>query len=127
MKSTMLAIVITMVISALYSFQNIDTITVNFLFFSKSFPQGVWEVVLFCAGTIMMWLFSLLAGLETRYKHQKQINELNKKIQLLEENNREMIASISVAKAAQDAEPKGSENKEAEKFSSTADDENKKA
>lgn len=103
MKSTMLAIVVTMVISALYSFQNIGNITVKFLLFEWTFPQGVWEITLFCAGNVLMWFFSLLANRETKNRYKKQINELNEKLQLMERDKQDLIASVAAAKVAQDA------------------------
>jgi len=122
-KSTMLAIVVTMVISALYSFQNLGNITVRFLLFEWTFPQGVWEITVFCAGAVLMWFFSLLATRETKNKYQKQINELNEKLQLLENDKRDLIAAVAAAKAAQDAESKNSAKAEA----SAADNTEKEA
>ncbi len=95
MKCTMLAIVITMSVSALYSFQNLDIVKVRFLFSEWNFPQGVWEVVLFCAGVILMWLLSLLAQLETRNKYKRQIKELNDKLYAIEEKKKNIVAAVS--------------------------------
>ena len=94
MKCTMLAIVITMSVSALYSFQNLDTVRVCFLFSEWNFPQGVWEIVLFCAGVILMWLLSLLAQLETRNKYKRQIKELNDKLHAIEEEKKNIVAAV---------------------------------
>ena len=94
MKCTMLAIVITMSVSALYSFQNLDTVRVRFLFSEWNFPQGVWEIVLFCAGVILMWLLSLLAQLEKRNKYKRQIKELNDKLHAIEEEKKNIVAAV---------------------------------
>lgn len=95
MKSTLLAIVATMSLSALYSFQNLDNIRVRFLLFERSFPQGVWEIVLFCAGAVLMWLFSLLESWETGSKHKREIKALNDKLTLLQEDKDKLLASVS--------------------------------
>lgn len=113
MKSTMLAIVVTMVISALYSVQNIGNITIHFLIFKWSFPQGVWDIVLFCSGAVMMWLFSLLASREVRNKYKRQIKELNEKLESMERDKKELIASIGVTNVTQDAAEASAEFKTA--------------
>lgn len=103
MKSTMLAIVITMFISALYSFQNLDPIKVKFFVFEGSFPQGVWEVVLFCAGVVLMWIFSMFASLETRGKYKKLLKEKDEKLKAADEEKKSIIASV--AAASKNSEP----------------------
>ncbi|MDO4953354.1 MAG: LapA family protein [Synergistaceae bacterium] len=95
MKCTMLAIVITMSVSALYSFQNLDTVKVRFLFSEWNFPQGVWEIGLFCAGVILMWLLSLLAQLETKNKYKRQIKALNDKLYAIEEEKKNVVDTVS--------------------------------
>lgn len=54
MKSYILAIAITMFLSALYAFQNIGDVTVKFFVFERTFPQGVWDVLLFASGAVLM-------------------------------------------------------------------------
>ena len=44
MKSYILAIVLTMFLSALFAFQNIGDVTIRFLIFEWTLPQGVWAV-----------------------------------------------------------------------------------
>lgn len=103
MKSTMLAIIVTMVISAIYSVQNIGTVTIRFLIFKWSFPQGVWDIVLFCSGAVMMWLFSLLASREVRNKYKCEVKELKEKLESMEQDKKDLIASIATAKTMQDS------------------------
>ena len=65
MKSYILAITVTMFLSALFAFQNIGDVTVRFLIFEWMFPQGVWEVLVFCAGSALMWIFSIFSPVST--------------------------------------------------------------
>jgi len=101
MKSTMLAVIVTMVISALYSVQNIGTVTIRFLMFKWSFPQGVWDIVLFCSGAVMMWLFSLLASREVRNKYKREVKELKEKLGSMERDKKDLIDSIAAANTMQ--------------------------
>ncbi len=62
MKSYILAITVTMFLSALFAFQNIGDVTVRFLIFEWGpFLVGVWEVLVFCAGAAIMWIFSIFS------------------------------------------------------------------
>ena len=71
LKSYILAIVLTMFLSALFAFQNIGDVTIRFLIFEWTLPQGVWEVVLFSSGAAIMWFFSLFSVFEVDvYKRQ---------------------------------------------------------
>ena len=94
MKSTMLAIVFTMFMSALYSFQNLDVIKVRFFMFEGSFPQGVWGIALFCAGVVLMWIFSLFAGLETRGKYKKMLKEREGELNVAQQKAQELSAEL---------------------------------
>ena len=98
MKSTLLAIVITMFVSALYAVQNLDVVKIRFMFGEWAFPQGVWDIVLFCAGAALMWLVSTFAGYEKRGEYKKQINELSCKLQSAEAEKNNLIASIAALK-----------------------------
>ena len=55
-----------MFLSALFAFQNIGDVTVKFVFWQWTLPQGVWEVVLFSTGAAVMWFFSLFSVFEVR-------------------------------------------------------------
>lgn len=94
MKSYALAIALSMLISAIYAIQNTQEITVRFLFFEGVYSQGLWEVILFSAGSVLMWLFSLLALLEVRSKYRGQIRERDKKITSLEEERNSLLLAF---------------------------------
>lgn len=94
MKSYALAIALAMLVSAIYAFQNAGDVTVRFLVFEQTFPQGMWEVLLFAAGAILMWLFSLLALLEVKGKHKAALKEKEKRIAELEEERASLLAAL---------------------------------
>lgn len=98
MKSYILAIAITMFLSALYAFQNIDYVTVRFLVFERMLPQGVWDVLLFASGTVLMWIFSLFSVAETRGKYKKIIKEKDAKITAIEKDKSSLLESFSASR-----------------------------
>lgn len=98
MKSYILAIAITMFLSALYAFQNIGDVTVRFLVFEWVFPQGVWDVMIFACGAVLMWIFSIFSGVETKGKYKKIIKEKDEKITALEKEKVTLLESLSGAR-----------------------------
>ena len=94
MRSYILAIAFSMLLSAIYVFQNTGDIYVRFLMFEREFPQGVWEVLLFSVGAVIMWLFSIFASLEMRSKNSARIKERDKKISQLEEEKNSLLAAF---------------------------------
>ena len=95
MKSYVLAIVLTMFLSALFAFQNIGDVTVKFVFWQWTLPQGVWEVVLFSTGAAVMWFFSLFSVFEVRSKLKKQLKEKDDKIAALEQEKKAILDSVN--------------------------------
>ena len=100
MKSYILAITLTMFLSALFAFQNIGDVTVRFLVFEWSFPQGVWEVLVFCAGSALMWIFSIFSLFEVRGKYKRELTIKDEKILSLENEKKMIIESMAVSKVA---------------------------
>ncbi|MEG1602472.1 MAG: LapA family protein [Cloacibacillus sp.] len=96
MKSYILAIVVTMFLSALFAFQNIGEVTVRFLFFEWTLPQGVWEVVLFSSGAAIMWFFSLFSVFEVRSKYKKELKAKDEKIASLEQEKKTILESLTM-------------------------------
>ena len=112
MKSYVLAIVLTMFLSALFAFQNIGDVTVKFAFWQWTLPQGVWEVVLFSTGAAVMWFFSLFSVFEVRSKFKKQLKEKDDKIAALEQEKKAILDSVTVKQqAAEAAEQKSGEQR----------------
>lgn len=94
MKSYILAIAAAMFISAIYVFQNTGDVSIRFLFFEGNYQQGVWDVMLFSAGVLLMWIFSIFSSLETRSKYRSQIKSLEKKISTIEEEKNSLLGAF---------------------------------
>ncbi|HAK41020.1 MAG TPA: LapA family protein [Synergistales bacterium] len=94
MKSYALAIAVAMLLAAVYAFQNTGEVLVKFLVWELSFPQGIWEVMLFAAGGVLMWLVSLFAMVESRSKYVRQIKEKDAKIRELESERSSLMEAI---------------------------------
>ncbi len=94
MKSYILAIAAAMFVSAVYVFQNTGDVTIRFLFFEGNYQQGVWDVILFSVGVLLMWVFSIFSSFETRSKYRTQIKELDKKIAALEEEKNSLLEAF---------------------------------
>jgi uncharacterized integral membrane protein len=90
MKSYILGLIVAMILSVAYAFQNTITVTVNFFGIQKDFSQGVWEVILFSAGALIMWVFSVCASIETYLKYRKKTKELRNTITTLEEEKKSL-------------------------------------
>ena len=98
MKSYILAITITMFLSALFAFQNIGDVTVRFLIFEWVLPQGVWEVLVFCAGAAIMWIFSIFSMFEVRGKYKKELKTKDERIAAVETEKKTILESIAAAR-----------------------------
>ena len=98
MKSYILAITVTMFLSALFAFQNIGDVTVRFLIFEWVLPQGVWEVLVFCAGAAIMWIFSIFSMFEVRGKYKKELKAKDEKIAAAEREKKTILESIAAAR-----------------------------
>ena len=94
MKSYTLAVALAMLLSALYAFQNPGDVTVRFLLYDRTVPQGLWEVLLFSSGAVLMWVFSLAALLEVRKKYRGQIKALEKRAEGLEEERKSLLVAL---------------------------------
>lgn len=98
MKSYILAITITMFLSALFAFQNIGDVTVRFLIFEWVLPQGVWEVLVFCAGAAIMWIFSIFSMFEVRGKYKKELKAKDERIATVETEKKTILESVVAAR-----------------------------
>jgi uncharacterized integral membrane protein len=94
MKSYALAIAIAMLLAAVYAFQNTADVIVKFLVWEVALPQGIWEVMLFAAGGVLMWMVSLFAMMESRSKYNRQVKEKETRIRELEEERTSLMGAI---------------------------------
>lgn len=111
MKSYVLAIVLTMFLSALFAFQNIGDVNVKFIIWQWTLPLGVWEVALFSLGAAVMWFFSLFSVFEVRSKLKKQMKEKEGKIAALEQEKKAILDSVTAKSDAAAQEQKSAEQR----------------
>lgn len=95
MKSYMLAVALAMLVAAGFVFQNPGMVTVHFLVWSKELPQGVWEVVLFAAGAVLMWGVSLIAMMEERNRYRREIRDLDRRVTELREERDSLVNALN--------------------------------
>ncbi len=94
MKSYALAIAVSMLLAAVFAFQNTADVMVKFLLWEVALPQGIWEVMLFAAGGVLMWMVSLFALMEGRSRYTRQIREKEKRIKELEEERASLMGAF---------------------------------
>lgn len=97
MKSYALAVALAMLLAAVYAFQNTADVLVKFLVWEVAVPQGIWEVMLFAAGGVLMWMVSIFAMMESRSKYSKQVKEKEARIKELEEERTSLMGAIRQA------------------------------
>ncbi len=95
MRSYALAIAFSVLLAALYAFQNPGDVTVRFLLWTRDVPQGVWEAAVFAGGCVLMWVVSLSAFLELRTSYRSRFKEQDLKIKKLEEERLSILRAIS--------------------------------
>ncbi len=94
MRSYTVAIAFAVLVSAVFSYQNPGEVTIRFLVWTRQLPQGVWEVAVFSAGCVLMWIVSLSAHLEGRVRFRKIIREQTERISKLEEDRATILKAI---------------------------------
>lgn len=94
MRSYTVAIAFAVLVSAVFSYQNPGDVTIRFLVWTRQLPQGVWEVAVFSAGCILMWIVSLSAHLEGRARFRKIIREQTERISKLEDDRANILKAI---------------------------------
>jgi uncharacterized integral membrane protein len=119
--SYVLAIAFSILLSAVYAFQNAGDIYVKFLVFERTFPQGVWEALLFSAGVLLMWVFSIFASLESRARYKGLIKERDLKIASLEDEKKSLLSAFNNL-APQAAAPPAQEESQAALPMTASDD-----
>ena len=94
MRSFTVAIAFAVLVSAVFSYQNPGDVTIRFLVWTRQLPQGVWEVAVFSAGCVLMWIVSLSAHLEGRARFRKIIREQTERIAKLEDDRANILKAI---------------------------------
>ena len=94
MKSYFLGIVVAIGVAVAYVTHNTADITISFFRYQNSVNQGIWEIFLFGAGALIMWVLSLCASIESYMAKKKRIRELNKKIEDLESEKKSLLIAL---------------------------------
>ena len=94
MRSYTVAIAFAVLVSAVFSYQNPGDVTIRFLVWTRQLPQGVWEVAVFSAGCVLMWIVSLSAHLEGRARFRKIIREQTERVAKLEDDRANILKAI---------------------------------
>lgn len=97
MQMYLLSVAAVGLVSALYSFQNADVVSVHFLFFTHEVSHGVWGAALFAGGAGLMWVASIVASWEARSAYKKQIRSLEERIRGLEAERTSIIHAAAAA------------------------------
>ncbi len=114
MKSYALAILLAMLVAAGYAFQNTGDVVVRFIIWEKTLPQGLWDILLFAAGGLLMWIVSLASLIEVRGALRRKLKEQEDRVRSLEAEKQQLLEALkSSASDWSPAEPKmpGSEVK----------------
>jgi uncharacterized integral membrane protein len=94
MKSYLLGIITAMILSAAYAYQNTEEIVVKFFFFERIFSQGLWVIIMFSAGAVLMWFISMLSTFETYRSNKNKTKELVRKITELEDERKALLKTL---------------------------------
>ncbi|MDR0651953.1 MAG: LapA family protein [Synergistaceae bacterium] len=94
MKSYIFGIVMAMILSAAYALSNTVEITIKFLTLQTTLPQGIWEVIVFGLGALIMLLASVFASIEMYVKNRKKTKELTKRITQLEDERKSLLVTL---------------------------------
>lgn len=94
MKSYALAILLAMLVAAGYAFQNTGDVVVRFIIWEKTLPQGLWDILLFAAGGLLMWIVSLASLIEVRGALRRKVKEQDERIRALEQEKQQLLEAI---------------------------------
>lgn len=83
-----------MLVAAGYAFQNTGDVVVRFMMWEKTLPQGLWDILLFAAGGLLMWIVSLASLVEIRGALQRKIKDQEERIRLLEQEKQQLIEAL---------------------------------
>mgnify|MGYP001769832797 FL=1 len=109
MKSYALAILLSMLVAAGYAFQNTGDVVVRFMMWEKTLPQGLWDILLFAAGGLLMWIVSLASLVEIRGALQRKIKDQEERIRLLEQEKQQLIEALKKNPANEAHVPQGNQ------------------
>ncbi|MDO4218784.1 MAG: LapA family protein [Synergistaceae bacterium] len=94
MKSFFVSLVLLMLVSAVYVFQNSAIVNVRFLVFNFAFSQGLFEVGIFALGAALMWFFSIFSYFENRASYKEKLAERVAEVRQLESANKILLDTL---------------------------------
>ena len=94
MKSYLLGIITVMLLSGVYAFQNTEEIVVRFFSLERAFTQGLWMIITFASGVVLMWFFSMLSAFETYRNNKNRTKELARRITELEDERKAFLKTL---------------------------------
>jgi putative membrane protein len=98
-KSYALAILLAMLVAAGYAFQNTGDVVVRFIIWEKTLPQGLWDILLFAAGGLLMWIVSLASLVEVRGALRRKIKDQEERIRVLEQEKQQLLDALKTPPA----------------------------
>lgn len=112
MKSYALAILLAMLVAAGYAFQNTGDVVVRFIIWEKTLPQGLWDILLFAAGGLLMWIVSLASLVEVRGALRRKIKDQEERIRVLEQEKQQLLDALKTPPAETSQVAAGTPEKE---------------
>ncbi|MGN0838066.1 MAG: lipopolysaccharide assembly protein LapA domain-containing protein [Pyramidobacter sp.] len=102
MRSYGLGLGFVAILAAAYAMQNQDILAVRLLAWDFALPQGLWEVFLFFFGIVLMWVISIAASWEARFRSRRELERCRRRIDALEKERSALLAAMKAAGASQD-------------------------
>lgn len=102
MRSYGLGLGFVAILAATYAVQNQDFLAVRFLAWDFALSQGLWEVFLFVLGILLMWLISLAASWEAKFRNRRELERSRRRVAALEKERDALLSAIKAAGASQD-------------------------
>lgn len=102
MRSYGLGLGLVAILAAIYAVQNQDILAVRFLTYDFALHQGLWEIFLFMLGILLMWVISLAASWEARFRSRRELERSRRRVEALEKERSALLAAMKAAGASQD-------------------------
>lgn len=102
MRSYGLGLGFVAVLAATFAVQNQDIVAVRFLAWDFALHQGMWEILLFTLGILLMWVISLAASWEAKFRSRRELERCRRRVESLEKERSALLAAMKAAGASQE-------------------------
>ncbi len=102
MRSYGLGLGFVAILAATYAVQNQDILAVRFLTWNFALSQGLWEIFLFFLGIVLMWIISIAASWEARFRNRRELERSRRRVAALEKERSTLLAAMKAAGASQE-------------------------